>query len=174
MKFITKLKSWQIFLFVGFPFLLPFLIMPLMVILNIASTQIIFVLLLIWMFSYISYLLLLGIALHKIIGFKKNIGYYFFVSSMIYSLLYSVFLVAISGLVPAMINYIDFSNIIIFHLFAMFANINAFRFDAKLISSIEKNKKATLNDYLGDFFLLWFLPFGIWVIQPRINKIGNE
>jgi hypothetical protein len=32
-------------------------------------------------------------------------------------------------------------------------------------------KPVTFSDFAGEFFLIWFFPVGIWIIQPRINKL---
>jgi hypothetical protein len=57
------------------------------------------------------------------------------------------------------------------HLAAMFSVMYSMLAAAKTIKSAEMNDKATVSDYLGDFFLIWFFPIGIWVIHPRIQKI---
>jgi hypothetical protein len=33
---------------------------------------------------------------------------------------------------------------------------------------IEQNVQP---DFAGEFFLLWFYPVGIWIVQPKINKM---
>jgi hypothetical protein len=47
-------------------------------------------------------------------------------------------------------------------------------FTAKTLKSAEMQREAHFSDYIGDFFLLWFYPVGIWFIQPRINRIVQE
>jgi hypothetical protein len=44
-------------------------------------------------------------------------------------------------------------------------------FNAKLIKSVELKKEAKFEEFIGDFFLILFFPIGIWLIQPRLNKI---
>lgn len=61
--------------------------------------------------------------------------------------------------------------IFIMHLVSMAAIIYSLRFVAKTLRSIEIGQEALINDYLGEFFLFWFFPIGIWVLQPRINKL---
>ena len=41
---------------------------------------------------------------------------------------------------------------------------------AKTIKTVELQKKVTFSDFAGEFFLLWFSPIGIWILQPKINK----
>lgn len=46
-------------------------------------------------------------------------------------------------------------------------------FSAKAISQLERNKCLGFRDYLSEFLLILLLPLGIWIIQPRMNKIIN-
>lgn len=56
-------------------------------------------------------------------------------------------------------------------LYVFFAYLYCLAFPMKLLNSIETGKEASLGEYIGDFFLVLFLPIGIWFLQPRINKI---
>jgi hypothetical protein len=53
----------------------------------------------------------------------------------------------------------------------MFFIFYSLYFIAKELKSVELQKPVTFSDFAGEFFLLWFFPIGIWIIQPRINKI---
>jgi len=44
-------------------------------------------------------------------------------------------------------------------------------FNAKALKTAELQKPLTFSDFAGEFFLLWFFPIGIWILQPRINKL---
>lgn len=46
-------------------------------------------------------------------------------------------------------------------------------FIAKCLRSVEAGGEVNLGAYIGDFFLLLFLPIGIWILQPRINRIAG-
>ncbi|SFH51514.1 hypothetical protein [Pedobacter insulae] len=56
-------------------------------------------------------------------------------------------------------------------LYVFFAILYCLAFPAKLLNCIETGKEASMGQYLGDFFLVFFLPIGIWFLQPRINKV---
>ena len=30
------------------------------------------------------------------------------------------------------------------------------------------------GDFVGEFFLMWFNYIGVWILQPRINRIAND
>ena len=44
-------------------------------------------------------------------------------------------------------------------------------FVSKSLLIAETGKSATFSEYAGEFFLLWFYPIGVWLIQPRINRL---
>lgn len=60
--------------------------------------------------------------------------------------------------------------IIPFHLFSMFCIFHSIYFVAKTLKTVELQRAVTFSDFAGDFFLIWFFPIGIWIIQPKINK----
>jgi len=47
-------------------------------------------------------------------------------------------------------------------------------FAAKIIATLELNKKLKFSEFLNEFFLLLFFPIGIWVIQPKINALVEK
>ncbi|MES2557188.1 MAG: hypothetical protein V4604_13615 [Bacteroidota bacterium] len=57
------------------------------------------------------------------------------------------------------------------HFFSIFCIIYVLYFVAKTLKSVELQREAHFSDYIGDFFLIWFFPVGVWFIQPRINRI---
>lgn len=44
-------------------------------------------------------------------------------------------------------------------------------FNAKLLKSVELKREAMFSEFSSDFLLILFFPIGIWIIQPRLNKI---
>lgn len=57
------------------------------------------------------------------------------------------------------------------HLFSMFCIFYCFYFTAKSLRSVELGRPVVFDDYAGEFFLFWFFPIGVWILQPRINKL---
>ena len=57
------------------------------------------------------------------------------------------------------------------HLFSMFCIFHSAYFVAKTIKIAELQRKVGFSDFLGEFFLLWFYIIGIWVLQPKVNKL---
>jgi hypothetical protein len=64
--------------------------------------------------------------------------------------------------------------LLIFHLVSMVCIVLGIRFAAKTLRSIELGRHARFNDYVGEFFLIWFSLVGIWVLQPKLNKLASD
>lgn len=64
--------------------------------------------------------------------------------------------------------------ILILHLASMVCIVLGIRFAAKTLRSIELGRHARFNDYVGEFFLIWFSIIGIWVLQPKLNKLTEN
>ncbi|HSY60488.1 MAG TPA: hypothetical protein VK796_01380 [Cytophaga sp.] len=61
--------------------------------------------------------------------------------------------------------------IIPLHLFSMFCMFHTLYYAAKTLKMAEIQRTVSFSDFSGEFFLIWFFPIGIWIIQPRINKL---
>jgi len=59
------------------------------------------------------------------------------------------------------------------HLFSMFCIFYLMYKAARTIKTVEFKRKVTFADFAGEFFLLWFSPIGIWILQPKINKFAE-
>lgn len=67
-----------------------------------------------------------------------------------------------------------FAVILPLHLFSMFCILHSLYFVAKTFKTAELKRKVTFSDFAGEFFMIWFYPIGIWIIQPKINKMIKE
>ncbi|SDS16889.1 hypothetical protein SAMN05192545_0897 [Maribacter dokdonensis] len=101
----------------------------------------------------------------------------FFIIPLVYTI---VFMMFIGGLFSGMFTY-GFSNstwflviILPLHLFSMFCIFHTIYFVAKTIRTAELQRVVTFGDFAGEFFLLWFYIIGIWIIQPKVNRLNRE
>jgi len=105
---------------------------------------------------------------------KANIFKTFLLIPTIYFVIFFVFLDSImsgaiengTGLDPAI-----FALIVPFHLFAMFCIFYCLYFVSKTFKTVELQRKVTFSEFAGEFFMLLFFPVGIWILQPKINKM---
>ncbi len=73
---------------------------------------------------------------------------------------------------PSIFNMATF--IVPLHLFSIFCIFYCFYFTAKTFKTAELQKSVSFNDFVGEFFLVWFSPIGVWILQPKVNKMVDE
>jgi hypothetical protein len=181
MRFFLTAKHWQLFLlFIGLPMVLQislfaasassfdlspaFLSFPLA---SAISSVIIFG----WFYS-------IGSNLYKKLpeSIKMNLACF-----RILLVLFLICMIAISALFFRMIseassnetilNFQIVKMVIPINLIVMFSLLYCLYFISKALKTIELQKPVAFTDFVGEFFLLLFFVVGIWIIQPRINKI---
>lgn len=57
------------------------------------------------------------------------------------------------------------------HLIAMFCNFYIVYHLAKTIKTAELQRSVKFSEFIEEFLLILFFPFGIWFIQPRVNAL---
>ncbi|WP_124980474.1 hypothetical protein [Nonlabens xiamenensis] len=67
-----------------------------------------------------------------------------------------------------------FAVIVPLHLFSMFCIFYSLYFVAKTFKTAELQRKVIFSDFAGEFFMIWFYPIGIWIVQPKLNKMIKE
>ena len=84
------------------------------------------------------------------------------------------------SLIYLLINSILFSlNIIpgeilyIFGLIGIVPNIYSVYFTARILVMAERERKVTFSDYIGTFILVYIFIFGVWWLQPRVNRLHH-
>ena len=116
---------------------------------------------------YMIYPFLIGYFLQKYVPTNTKLNYNFFIiNSFIWIVTYMIIMILSDG---QGMSFTGLKALAMFYVF--FAFIHFLSFPAKTIKTIELGREAVLGEYIGDFFLVLFLPIGIWFIQPRLNKI---
>lgn len=184
-KLFLKAKHWQLFiLMVGLPFL--FQIITIIYVIATDSPLFAFSTFPIFMLLYVSiffgWFWSIGVGLHKFLPEYHNLKIkkfkIFFFIPLIYItlLMVSMMYLGIFSEFPPPDDMIGISLVLIvpLHLFSIFCMFYMLYFCSKTIKSIELNREVDFSDYAGEFFLLWFYIIGIWILQPKINKIYFE
>jgi hypothetical protein len=128
------------------------------------------------------------------VGMKMKTGLFkaFFIIPIVYGLLYLLFMVSFFGSIDNLgnlenlenLDVIGDSQLVLFivalmfflglSLFVTFCTFYQYWFIAKTIKSAELQKDAKFSEFVGEFFLVWFYPIGVWILQPTINKLVAE
>lgn len=192
-----KAKHWQIFLLTtGIPLITQVIILTLMIA-NIKDQRNLDPFMMLNFTKYIPIIMLLFIAIFfgwfwsVAIGLQKKVPEnakmkvnrfkIFFFITLVYILAFLVFLIAMMNTAfspspepnSAVIGGL-FVVILPLHLFSMFGMFHSLYFVAKTFKTVELQRPVKFEDFVAEFFMIWFLPIGIWIIQPKINKMIDE
>jgi len=113
----------------------------------------------------------------KVRRFKWFIGipffYLLFISlSITYGFMFAVPKVLADTFYPSEYIFLVMAAIIVpLHIFSLFAIFYSMYFAAKTLKTVEFQREVNFSDFVAEFFLIWFLPVGIWILQPKINRM---
>ena len=189
-SFFLKAKHWQMFsLIFVIPISLQATLVPWLVLNNYWTLALVTSLITVVLSTGTFYLWLwtIGTGLHHRLPIGVNMNLNFFKISLLYPVIYvSCLIICITLLVnqfmqgaaldsfidpTSSILYVLIAVVVILHLTAIFCVFYTFWFSAKIIHAVRSNTPIGFSKILNEFFLLWFLPIGIWFIQPKINSI---
>lgn len=178
-KFLT-LKHWQLFgLLMGIPMIFQIISIGSIVSSNDPTAEFKFfpVMMILYLGLFLGWFYSLGTNLHKRLPETVNMNLkkfkIFLLIPAIYMVLFTFYMSSIfsnvsTGIEP---NPAIWGIIFPLHLFSMFCLFYCLYFISKELKAVEWQKPVTFSDFAGEFFLIWFFPLGIWIIQPRINKL---
>ena len=165
MRFFVRAKHWQLF---GIMVLIPLLVQ--LIFFNSYNINLYFVIMsFVYMFLFV-WILTTGILLNRKIPESVVMNINIFKFSVIIPLIYILLFFGLDGLFMDLSRLLPNTRIFI-HFLSMFCIIYSFGFVAKSLKTVEKQSKVSFGEYIGDVFLLFFFPLGIWIIQPKINNI---
>jgi hypothetical protein len=180
-NFLT-LKHWQLFgLLLGFPIVLQLIAFGFVISSNDPSTIFYLFPMVMILFSgtFFGWLYALGTNLHKKLPSTVTMNLTRFKILLLIPFIYISFIsILISGMFESLVAIAE-TDIIIFvliglHLFSMFCVFYCLYFNAKALKTVESQQLVTFSDFIGEFFVIWFFPIGIWILQPRINKLFDK
>lgn len=67
-----------------------------------------------------------------------------------------------------------FPYLLPFHFFVIFCMLYTLYFAAKTIKTVELQREVRFGDFTGEFFLIWFYFIGVWILQPKVNKMVEK
>jgi len=177
-----KAKHWQLFLLTfGIPMICQFILMG-------NYFRLFPILMIVFMGVFFGWFWAIAIGLQKKVPqgvkMKTNKFKVFFFIPMTYMLLISIAIGTVMSGLTERIEGGDQPDVglvggiigIIFplHLFSMFCIFYSLYFVAKTFKTVELQRETTFSDFAGEFFMIWFYPIGIWIIQPKVNKMIED
>lgn len=98
---------------------------------------------------------------------------YYFVFMIGFSILFASFSKATSESNFVFLDQI-FPYLFPIHLFVIFCMLYTLYFAAKTIKTVELQREVKFGEFVGEFFLIWFYFIGVWILQPKINKMAED
>lgn len=187
-KLFLKAKHWQIFTIAfALPFLIQVIVTPLMVAENnpMMMLRIMPVVMLLIFAGYFGWFWSVGVGLQSMVpaGVNLNVKLFkvFFVTALVYFLVFLLFIgfgmegLVSSGNAPdAGTIGVAMAIILPIHFFVVFCVFYILYFVAKTYKAVELQREVSFSDFAGEFFLFWFYPIGVWILQPKINRMAGE
>ncbi len=187
MKFFLQLKHWQLFiLLIGIPIALEFITVGLIFTADDISSgleqflHIFPILMLIYISVLFGWLWSVGVFLSKKLPIDAPMPSGLFKGAIIIPTLYILFIcwfvakLMWGNEMSELFLQENLTIILTAHFTSMACIFFIFYYNAKALKSVELQHPALLGDYVGEFFLFWFFPVGLWFLQPRINKLLEE
>lgn len=180
MNLFLKLKHWQLFILLfGVPIIFQIITVGSAISGNNPTAMLYLfpVMMILIVTFYFGWFYTLGTNLYKKIPQARMMNLVRFKTFMfipvVYILVICVFMIVMmsNSETNRDLNPIIFLIVFPLHLFSMFCIFYSLYFNAKALKIAEWQRPVTFSDYAGEFFLMWFLPVGIWILQPRINKL---
>ena len=119
----------------------------------------------------------IGVGMQRYIPDDLKMNTSFFTFAIIFPILFFVFYMwFIRQLIITEfdINPFVFLLFVPFILFVAFCSFYTYWFAGKAIKTAELQRKVRFSDFMAEFFLFWFYPVGVWIIQPNIKKIMEK
>ena len=170
MSILLKLKHWQVFGIFAICYVLIFIFQETdFSILKISSVQISIISTIILLVFFFVWLMSIGTFLNQI----KDNPYHFrkwllIIAGISCILGYSFLNVERLGqekeIIPMWLSLVSFP-------FTFWGIIYTFYKVPKSLKSIETGQKAKFSEFFLDLILFAFFPIGVWIIQPRLNRI---
>ena len=183
MNIFLKLKHWQLFgillgAFLGVQFII-----------SLQKWTAIFELIHLTMFVlflgvYFCWLYTLGVNLNKKLPDMVSLNLKVFNWLSLFLIVYLSFFTVFAIVVISYTMFIDGGETVILFgeyffafpllLFLAFCFLYCSYFNAKSLKAVELQRPITFRDYAGIFLLFLLFPIGVWIIQPKVNKIFDE
>lgn len=109
----------------------------------------------------------MGSFLNLIVDPKRRLNYPLFCVAVIFPSIYLPLFNAFFVLLTTSLFWV----MVPLHAFAVFCMFYDVYFVSKSLALAEQSTRVSFPDYRGYLLGMWFIPFGIWFIQPRINRL---
>ncbi len=162
MEFLLRLKSWQLFVLVFIPAMIP-------------GDTLWGSISAFWVVVYIGWIYAIGSSMNKLIPEKVRPQASYFKFSCLFILIAVFGILLTGGYKINQDNIQDYGYkawiLIPLSFYMMWSMLYVFAFAAKMLESVIEGQAVGLSDALKAFFGFWFFPIGLWYIQPAVQRV---
>ena len=184
MRVLLQLKHWQLFIvLIVMPLVMDFIFIGTSIFSNNDPSPLMTIFLIVIIFSlciFFAWFYALGTNLHKKLPGSVEMNLTKFKIFLVIPFLFILFVCllmlfminnSIAGKEPPTIGVGILGILLPVDLFSFFCIFYCLYFNAKVLKAVELQREVSFEDYVGEFFLIWFFPIGLWFIQPKVNKL---
>lgn len=111
--------------------------------------------------------------------FKKFKTFYLIAMGYMLLIVLGAFIFVPISMQPDFVPSVGASGIILLlfiplHFLAIFGIFYGLYFAAKTLKTVELRREVEFSEFIGEFLMLWFSFIGVWIIQPKLNKLVNQ
>ncbi len=168
-KKVLQTKAWAIFVIIfGLPILLEMIFSPFS---PTSLSKIIIPIISVLMCSGLFFWIYsISIGLHEILPSNLRLKVKKFKTIFTTTLtLFILISIVMSLSIPSINDYSELFILLIFII--MLGLLYSIYFTAKTFKTCELQRNVGFSDFAGEFFLIWFFPVGIFIIQPKVNML---
>ena len=162
MDFILRLKHWQVFLILSLASFTSNFEWVGNDSFNLAINTVGMIIYFLWYF-------VIGVELTKHLPPRLELGRTMFIINALVLMLSMVILIIVFDGEFSSNGFFGFAWVV----YLVYAVVQFIFFPARALKSVEQQAEIGFDQYVGYFLLIFFWPFGIWWIQPKLNRIGR-
>jgi hypothetical protein len=172
-NFFLRAEHWQIFLLLfAAPTIAEFFVIPTTIRSwhDLGPNGFFFLgVMVLYLLCFLAWFGSMGLFLRSIVSPELRMEAKFFRFALVYPVVYVpiFFFLVIPDKVPVWV-------FLPLHLACMACIFYLLYFVSKNLVLAETGKQASFYEYAGPFFLLWFFPIGVWIVQPKVNRLYAE
>jgi hypothetical protein len=110
----------------------------------------------------------MGLLFHSLVKLELRMKTGFFRFALVYPAVYGfIFFSVVVSDSRFLLRFV----LVPLHLLCIVCLLYVLYFVSKCLVLVQTGKPVSFSEYAGPFFLLWFFPIGIWIIQRKVNEL---
>lgn len=122
-----------------------------------------------YLLCFLGWYASMGLFFHSLVKLELRMSTGFFCFALFYPAIYALIFFPVVMMHDS--QFLTRFVLLPAHLICMVCIIYVFYFVSKCLMLAQTGRPVSFGEFARPFFLLWFIPIGIWIIQPQVNKL---